>query len=249
MSSQVEPQTEQDPFDTLLILEDTLYTSAYDLGARDGARAGRIEGRVFGLEKGFEKFTAMGVLHGRACVWGSRLPTTASHAISPSQNWNKKDSDPALGRKKKEEEKEELAKDTEETKVDQSLVENTIPLPSLPKNPRLEKHISTLHGLTDPLTFSTENTEDSVADFDDRFKRGSAKAKIIERIVNEDTTTSDAAGEGEDGSGAARDGEKEVKSPRSPRKGRTGNVKLSGEGRKKGEDSIEDFAGSRFLNG
>jgi hypothetical protein len=64
-----------DPFDTLLTLEDTLYTTAYSLGVSDGAHAGRIEGRIFGLEKGFDKFAELGQLHGRSVVWGARLPS------------------------------------------------------------------------------------------------------------------------------------------------------------------------------
>src|SRR5882762_2032425 len=65
---------EDDPFESVLDLEETYYQEGYDLGVADGSRAGQIEGRVFGIEKGFEKFAAMGMLHGRAAVWASRLP-------------------------------------------------------------------------------------------------------------------------------------------------------------------------------
>jgi hypothetical protein len=58
--------------------------------------------------------------------------------------------------------------------------------------PRLQSHVSTLHALTDPATFSTLNTEDAVADYDDRFKRAGAKAKIIERIATSSTTVDGA---------------------------------------------------------
>lgn len=137
-----------DPFDSLLTIEDSLYTTAFAQGASDGARAGRIEGRVFGLEKGFEKFAALGELHGRSVVWGARLPSLVQQPgnVEPS----------------------------------------TKTLPNLAQNTRLRNHVTMLHSLTDPLTFSTDNTEDAVADFDDRLKRAGAKAKVIERSIGED---------------------------------------------------------------
>lgn len=174
---------------SLLTLEDTLYTTAYAHGASDGSRAGRIEGRIFGLEKGFEKFAALGELHGRSVVWGARALTS-----------------------KKVEAGEGKEKEEGEEKI-----------PTLPSNQRLVNNITLLHALTDPMTFSTENTEEAVADFDDRVKRAGAKAKVIERIVGE-------TGKSPDGSSA---------------RGEARNVKLN-EG-KKGDDSIEDFAGSRLL--
>ncbi|KAH4053669.1 hypothetical protein HBH49_086900 [Parastagonospora nodorum] len=178
-----------DPFDmsSLLTLEDTLYTTAYAQGASDGSRAGRIEGRIFGLEKGFEKFAALGELHGRSVVWGARALTTTTAAVEKEQ-------------------KEGMER-----------------MPNLSQNQRLVNNVTLLHSLTDPMTFSTENTEEAVADFDDRVKRAGAKAKVIERIVGE--------------TGKSPDG--------SPARGKARNVKLN-EG-KKGDDSIEDFAGSRLL--
>ena len=78
------PPTSEDPFDTLLSLEDQYFTEGYELGVADGSRAGRIEGRVFGLEKGFEKALQMGRLAGRASVWKTRLsePSSCSHDLS-----------------------------------------------------------------------------------------------------------------------------------------------------------------------
>ncbi|KAK5740427.1 hypothetical protein LTR17_004690 [Elasticomyces elasticus] len=67
-----------DPFATLLNLEDQYYTEGYNLGVTDGSLAGRIEGRLFGLEKGFSKFTEMGRMNGRAAVWKARLPPPKS---------------------------------------------------------------------------------------------------------------------------------------------------------------------------
>jgi len=59
-------------------------------------------------------------------------------------------------------------------------------LPKLPAHPRLKSHIHMLSGLSELETFSTLNTEEAVADFDDRVKRAGAKCKVIERIVGEE---------------------------------------------------------------
>lgn len=202
------PSTE-DPFDTLLTLEDTLYTTAYAAGVRDGAQSGRIEGRIFGLEKGFEKFATMGALHGRACVWGSRIPSFRTQT---------KEAEPSTVHVKKDQESQDVAEKLEEP------ASISLP-PLLHLSTRLTKNIMSLHSLTDPLTFSTLNTEDGVADFDDRVKRAGAKAKIIERTLGE--TDASASSEG----GA--------------KKGARG-VKVAGE--KKGEDNMEDFKmGGRLL--
>jgi hypothetical protein len=193
---------EDDPFDSLLTLEDTLYTSAYDQGVADGARAGRVEGRIFGLENGFEKFAELGELHGRAVVWGGRVPAFAVMS-----------SDEKSGGAGKEQ-------------MSQSPTENK--LPDLPSNSRLQNNISLLHSLTDLETFSTDNTEEAVADFDDRFKRAGAKAKVIERIVGESSSANAKSLDGVPGSGR--------------------NVRLEGEKKgKKGDDSMEDFMGSKLL--
>jgi hypothetical protein len=189
-----------DPFDmdSLLTLEDTLYTTAYNLGASDGARAGRIEGRIFGLEKGFEKFAELGQLHGRSVVWGARaltLPATTSTQITATEKENEND----------------------------NVTGDGVKMSRLPENLRLVNNVTLLHSLTDPLTFSTDNTEEAVADFDDRVKRAGAKAKVIERIVGETAKSPDG----------------------SPARGKARNVKLNEA--KKGDDSIEDFTGSRLL--
>jgi hypothetical protein len=197
--------TDPDPFDSLLTLEDTLYTTAYTSGSLAGARAGRIEGRIFGLEQGFEKFAKLGELHGRSVVWGARA--LISKRTGPS------DSSGDI----------EVTKETEEEKV-----EGKTSLPDLPTNPRLVNNITLLHSLTDPMTFSTDNTEDAVADFDDRFKRAGAKAKVIERITGE----SEASAKSPDGS---------------PARGKMRGVRLNEGGKKDGDDSMEDFAGSRLV--
>lgn len=188
------PSSLSDPFDSLLTLEDDLYTTAYAIGTKDGAKAGRVEGRIFGLEKGFEKFSGLGQLHGRAVVWGARL--------SPGDGA----SDATLNGEKDGHE---------------------ISLPPLKDNGRLKKHIQMLHGLSDPATFSTRNTEEAVADFDDRFKRAGAKAKVIERLVGE----------------ASSLGHSQNSTDPSTR-----TVRVSGKNQKKGDNNMEDFGGSPFLS-
>ncbi|KAI7272807.1 hypothetical protein KC345_g7057 [Hortaea werneckii] len=79
--------TQSDPFDSLLNLEDEYFTEGYSLGVSDGTRAGRIEGRIFGLEKGYEKALGMGRLGGKAQVWRTRLQVPTDHQ-NENQNSN-----------------------------------------------------------------------------------------------------------------------------------------------------------------
>jgi hypothetical protein len=176
------PQSDSDPFDTLLTLEDTLYTSAYSSGQAAGARAGRIEGRLFGLESGFEKFAALGKLHGRSVVWGSRIltaPTTSSSSAAANG-------------------------EVVETKGEEGL-ESGEKLPALKPSTRLTSNVTLLHSLTDPDTFSTDNTEEAVADFDDRVRRAGAKGKVIERIIGETSIEDEARKKGGAGTGNIED--------------------------------------------
>jgi len=206
---------EQDPFDSLLSLEDKHYNEGYQLGVADGSRAGRVEGRIFGMEKGFDKFVESGILHGRADVWGSRLPQSkelGSDARTSVQT--------AL---------HEDAEKCDETPHDPSTVRRKggSTLPSLAANARLEKHIQTLYALVEPVSLSTQNNEDAVSDFDDRLKRASAKAKVIEKLVGEtsfDTETDFT-----------------TKSSNNVRRDRQ--VKLAGT--EKADSSMEDFGNSR----
>jgi hypothetical protein len=158
---------ESDPFDDLLGLEDRFYNEGFQLGTTDGANAGRIEGRVFGLEKGFEKYVEMGRPHGKSLVWAGRLSKNNIPATETSQ---------ILSRAKNEEAAPSLNKDSS----------SSASLPSLPSNPRLKKHIKILYALTEPVSLSTENSEDAVSDFDDRLKRAVGKVKIIEKLVGEE---------------------------------------------------------------
>ncbi|KAI9738456.1 MAG: hypothetical protein M1818_005353 [Claussenomyces sp. TS43310] len=154
-----------DSFDDLLGLEDRFYDEGYQLGTADGIKAGRIEGRVFGLEKGFEKYAEMGRLHGRSQVWNSRLANLEQRDTGGKG--------PSM-----------LA----------AASTSSAPIPRLPPNPRLEKHLRVLYALTEPASLSTENTEDSVSDFDDRLKRAQGKTKIIERLVGVEGPQESSAG-------------------------------------------------------
>ena len=199
------PQSD-DPFDDLLTLEDTLYTSAHAQGTTDGARAGRIEGRIFGLEKGFEKFAALGELHGRGAVWGSRIALSTPPNTSPTTSPPNPTDGPHA--------------ENQQTR-----------LPTIANaSTRLTSNTLLLYHLTDPSTFDTSNNETAVADYDDRFKRAGAKAKVIERIVGETSTSANAeqGGEGASVRGVRIEG----------RKGAKGG---------KGDDNMEDFAGSRLI--
>ncbi|QUC16172.1 uncharacterized protein UV8b_00413 [Ustilaginoidea virens] len=64
-----------DPFDSVLHLEERLYQQGYSQGLADGATAGRTEGRQLGLQKGFDKFLESGRLASRAVVWANRIPS------------------------------------------------------------------------------------------------------------------------------------------------------------------------------
>ena len=56
---------------------------------------------------------------------------------------------------------------------------------SLKFSERLDRHVQTLRALSELESLSTQNTEDAVSEFDDRFKRATAKVKVIESIVGE----------------------------------------------------------------
>ena len=156
-------EDEVDPFDTVLTLEDQFYQEGYALGIADGHRAGLIEGRAFGLEKGFEKYLTMGKAHGRAEVWAGRLPSTQKEVVASQ--------DVAA------------LPPTEESGT--SMAAGASKVPKLPASARLEAHVRTLYALTEVGSLSTANSEDSVAEFDDRMKRAEGKIKVIERITGE----------------------------------------------------------------
>ena len=164
---------EEDPFDTLLSLEDGFYKEGYDLGVSDGARAGLIEGRQFGLEKGFEKYTAMGKLHGRAMIWAGRLPGTRSHVDVINKEATEVNLAEAL---------DSVAIQDYDAKLYRPIEQHAPPLPA---NPRLETHVRTLYALSEPGSLSTDNNEDAVSDFDDRLKRAEGKVKVVKKLIGE----------------------------------------------------------------
>ena len=173
----------EDPFDSILHYENSIYHEAYALGQRDGTRAGLIEGRLFGLEKGFDKFLEMGRLHGRALVWASRLPSKASLQTAGRDGAHDDDNN----------EKGQTAPPVNGADSD---AEPAKMLPPLRVHGRLEKHIQALLELTDPARLATANDDEAVAAFDARFQRAVHKARIVGRIVGEDPGVSPAeAGE------------------------------------------------------
>ncbi|KAH0536090.1 hypothetical protein FGG08_007017 [Glutinoglossum americanum] len=188
-SGQVIPGQEdgdEDPFFSVLNLEDKFYREGHAEGVSDGARAGLLEGHIFGLEKGFEKYLAMGRLHGRAVVWAGRLQKCQKPPSTTASNLKQIPKTP-------QDPPPPSHSPTATTSPQISLTRQPSPLPP---NPRLEKHILHLHALTDPTTLSNQNTEDSVSDFDDRLKRALAKAKVIGRIIGEDSGGGGGGGKG-----------------------------------------------------
>lgn len=155
-----------DPFEHVLNLEEQFYQSGYKQGQEDGVNAGRIEGRSLGLERGFQKFVESGKLYGRAIVWANRLFSKHENDIGSH-----------TARDRLDESTVQQPPATEESQREE--------LPFLPRNPRLEKHITTLYALVESESLSTENTDEAVNDFDDRLKRAEGKAKIIERLAGE----------------------------------------------------------------
>ena len=163
--------TEDDPFDTLLSLEDDFYKEGYDLGISDGDHAGRVEGRLFGLEKGFEKFVAMGRLHGKSTVWAGRLPDASLGSGATGREEDGATTKAAL----------HVFGEYEDVKSSQPASDASL----LPANPRLEAHVRTLYALTESSSLSTENSEKSISDFDDRLRRAKGKVKILEKLIGE----------------------------------------------------------------
>jgi hypothetical protein len=155
---------QSDTFDEVLGLEEQFYNDGHKQGLADGVKAGRIEGRTFGLEKGFEKYIESGRLHGKSLIWASRL-SQKDEPISSS-----KEQPHSLG-----------VGPTSHNELSNTRLE----LPQLPDNARLTRNVKAFYALAESDSLSTENTEEAVSDFDDRFKRAQAKAKIIERMAGE----------------------------------------------------------------
>ncbi|MCJ1298926.1 hypothetical protein MMC08_001717 [Hypocenomyce scalaris] len=180
---------EEDLFDGILGLEERFYDEGYKLGVADGTQAGHIEGRLFGLEKGFEKYVSMGKLHGRTSVWANRLPHSQE-----LEKYNVPHKKGSLGEgveaRPSSRNPNNESRFEKESGIADLVISGTagrLPLPVLPNNPRLGKHIQTLYALVEPDSLPTQNNEDAVSDFDDRLKRAQGKVKIIEKLVGEDS--------------------------------------------------------------
>ena len=173
-----------DPLDSILSLEDEFYKDGYNVGVSDGKKAGLVEGRFFGFEKGFEKYAAMGRLHGKATIWAGRLPDSDSTAVDSVANQTTHDVNST----------QQVYIDSEQETTAKAQEKAHVTL--LPKNPRLEAHIRTLYALTEPDSLSTENTEDSVSEFDDRLKRAEGKFKVTERLIGEPSISTKDISEG-----------------------------------------------------
>ncbi len=150
-----------DPLDDLLGLEDVFYQEGYDLGNVDGIHAGLVEGKLFGIEQSFEKALELGRLSGRAQVWAQRVPGSTSEPCGNiSKHHGSNPSDPPA-------------------------VASVSELPPLSKNVRLANHIESLKTTTNSSTLSTSNSDEAVADYDERLHRAKAKAKVIANIATE----------------------------------------------------------------
>ena len=153
-----------DGFEDVLELESKYYDEGYKAGIEDGKKAGAIEGKLFGLEKGFEKALEVGRLQGRAMVWQSRLhvETTDREPHTPAST-------------------------AAEVTIPSDIRLATLAplLDHLPKNERLRKHIESLLALTSSSILPLANTDDAVADFDDKIARAHARGKVIANIIGE----------------------------------------------------------------
>lgn len=158
-----------DPFDEVMNLEDQYYDQGYKLGYDDGSQAGKIEGRSVGLKKGYEKFMEAGRLQSKAVVWANRIPNmqktqTKGNAVPRPLSEGAQSQEPGSS---------------------SSSITSLPPISN--SNARLEKNITSLYALVEPGTLSTENTDEAVNDFDDRFKRAQGKLKIVERGIGEES--------------------------------------------------------------
>lgn len=185
--------TEDDPFDSLLGLEDHYYQEGYELGVKHGTQAGLIEGRLFGLEKGYEKYAAIGKLHGQSTVWAARLSSSQNSESNGTEKMRHKSN--ASDNRNIISDAAQMNSESQETiwTGEHGHGEPSGSLLNLTENSRLVKHIRTLYALVEPSSLSTENNEESVSVFDDRLKRAEGKVKIIEKMVGEHNATDFAA--------------------------------------------------------
>ena len=152
----------KDPFDDLLGLEDEFYKEGYEAGVADSSYAGLIEGKVFGIEKGYAKALELGRLHGRTLAWQKRLEA---------------------GRQQKAEAEKGKVVNGDSRIADHT--ESGLSLPSLPDNARLRKHVEFLVAITNPKDVPKDNSDEAVADVDDRLAKSKSRVKMISSLVDE----------------------------------------------------------------
>jgi hypothetical protein len=173
-----------DSLDDLLNLEEDYYQEGYHLGEADGAHAGLVEGKLFGVEKGFQKAMSMGRLSGRAQVWRrrfqpSKIPSSQPAQIPSQPNENTSVPQGPVG-----------------SASHSQAVKSAGDLPPLAVNARLGKHIEYISANTNSASFSSKNSDEAVADFDERLAKAMAKAKVITNIIAEPLQVEDAANHG-----------------------------------------------------
>ncbi|KAK3905118.1 hypothetical protein C8A05DRAFT_41885 [Staphylotrichum tortipilum] len=198
---------DQDPFDTLLTLEDQFYTLGHAQGTADGALAGRVEGRQLGLERGFQKFVEAGQLQGRAIVWANRLRAAGFGSGSNSKSGDGGEAAAKVGKDVRAtgwgESSSVAGSETGPGREDGEGVEGdkklALPPFAYKDTARLEKHIRTLYALVETESLSMENTDEAVEDFDDRLRRAQGRVKVIERMVGEGEKEKTIKGEGTGG--------------------------------------------------
>lgn len=170
-----------DLLDDLLNLEDNYYQEGYDLGQADGAHAGLVEGKLFGLEKGFEKVMSMGRLSGQGDVWRQRFQPSNLPSSEPLQVTDLIEQDVPVSRG---------------GAPDGRVIVSARNLPPLAGNSRLGKHIDSLMAMTDAASLSSINSDEAVAEFDERLAKAMAKAKVISNIIAEPLHFEDAPNKG-----------------------------------------------------
>jgi hypothetical protein len=166
------------PLDDLLNLEENYYQEGYRLGETDGIHAGLVEGKLFGVEKGFEKAMSLGRLSGKAEVWRRRCTATTATSSHPAPMSNlpqQMQTGPA---------------------VDAWTALSVGGLPPLAANARLEKHIDTLLSTTDSTSLSSANSDEAVAEFDERLAKAIAKSKVISNVIGEPLHGKDVVNQG-----------------------------------------------------
>jgi hypothetical protein len=177
--------SDNDPLDALLGLEESYYAEGYILGQEDGRKAGLAEGRAFGMERSFEKYAAMGRMHGRAVVWTSRSMTSkGAPSVASNQAAQDADSPSDFLPSTQIAGSNERSLDHSDDKAE--ALSSSIQMNPLSEASRLANHVRILWGLTEPESLNVANEEEGVSNFDDRLKRAVAKAKIIGKMVGED---------------------------------------------------------------